>query len=93
VSVTIGSHTFDRVRYDEEADVLYLHKGDGLSDADWDATPEGHGLSFNAEGMLVGMTIVSPRKLVERSGTVEITLPPEHIGLSAEALNRALIAA
>lgn len=40
MSNTIGSHTFDRVRYDEEADVLYLHKGDALGDADWDATPE-----------------------------------------------------
>ncbi len=93
MSVTIGSHTFDRVRYDEEADVLYLHKGDARNDTDWDATPEGHGLSFNADGALVGMTIVSPRKLVQQRGSVEITLPPEHVGLSAEALDQALIAA
>ena len=40
MSLTIGTHTFDRVNYDADGDVLYLHKGDALTDADWDETPE-----------------------------------------------------
>ncbi len=93
MSFMIGNHTFDRVRYDEGGDVLYLHKGDALNDADWDATPEGHGLSFNTDGELVGLTIVRPRALLERYGKVEITLPPQHLDLSAASLDRALVAA
>ncbi len=29
MSVTVGETTFDRVDYDADADVLYLHVGDG----------------------------------------------------------------
>jgi hypothetical protein len=78
----------DRVKHEKRVEkathsrlsvVPYLHKGDALNDADWDATPEGHGLSFNAAGGLVGLTIVRPKTLLERHGKVEITLPPQHV--------------
>jgi hypothetical protein len=45
MSPSIGTHTFVRVSYDADGDVLYLHKGGAITDADWDETPEGHGLS------------------------------------------------
>jgi uncharacterized protein YuzE len=95
MSLTIGSHTFDRVNYDEGGDVLYLHKGDAISDSDWDETPEGHGISFNTDGELVGLTIVSPRHLLERHGEIKLTLPvrEEHISLHAAEVDPALAAA
>ncbi len=92
MNVTIGTHTFDRVHYDADADVLYLHKGDALKDADWDETPEGHGLSFDSERHLVGLTLVRPRSLLDRDGKLEITLP-EHVEVGHSSIDQALAAA
>lgn len=41
MSVTIGDITFDRVEYDADADVLYLHVVEPSRVADFDETPEG----------------------------------------------------
>ncbi len=75
MSVTIDNHTFDRVRYDADRDVLYLHKGEPSTAVDFDSTREGHALRFNAEGELVGITLVSPRHWIEQEGHLPITLP------------------
>ncbi len=91
MSVTIDNLTFDRVDYDAGADVLYLHKGDPSTAVDFDSTPEGHALRFNATGEIVGITLVSPRHLIDRDGKLEITLP--HPIDVAAALNQALAAA
>lgn len=75
MSVTIGPITFDRVRYDREGDVLYLHVGDPRTAVAFDASPEGHALRFDAAERLVGVTIVNARWLLEREGRITITLP------------------
>jgi uncharacterized protein YuzE len=75
MSVTIADITFDRVEYDADADVLYLHVGDPSSAVDFDETPEGHALRFDAEGSLVGITLVRPKHLLDESGALRITLP------------------
>jgi len=75
MSVTIDNITFDRVDYDAAADVLYLHKGDPSTAVDFDSTPEGHALRFNAKGEIVGITLVSPRHWLEQEGHLSITLP------------------
>jgi uncharacterized protein YuzE len=75
VSVTIGGTVFDRVRYDREADVLYLHVGDPRSAADFDESPEGHALRFGGDGRLVGVTIVNARQLLARDGSITVTVP------------------
>ena len=36
MSVTIADTTFDRVRYDDDADVLYLHNGDPVEAVEFD---------------------------------------------------------
>ncbi len=41
-TVKIAGIEFDRVVYDREADVLYLHVGDPSSAVDFDGAPEGH---------------------------------------------------
>jgi uncharacterized protein YuzE len=75
MSVTIADITFDRVEYDAGADVLYLHVGDPSTAVDFDETPEGHALRFDAEGRLVGITLVRPKHLLEEDGALRVTLP------------------
>ncbi len=59
--ITIAGITFDRVRYDREADVLYLHVSDPSGAVDYDESPEGHHLRFGPQGRLVGITMVGNR--------------------------------
>lgn len=92
MNITIGNITFDNVDYDVHADVLYLHKGDPSTAVTFDETPEGHHVRFNASGDLVGLTIVSPRHLLDRDGKLEITLP-QQVEVSEDSLSDALIAA
>jgi uncharacterized protein YuzE len=92
MTVTIDNLTFDRVDYDAAADVLYLHKGDPSTAVDFDSTPEGHALRFNAAGEIVGITLVSPRHFLDRDGKLEITLP-HHVNVDAGTLDQALVAA
>jgi uncharacterized protein YuzE len=92
MSVQIGNLTFDRVRYDRDGDVLYLHRADPSSAVDFDASPEGHALRFNAAGELIGVTILNARWLLEHEGEVTITLP-EQVHVSPIALQDALAAA
>jgi uncharacterized protein YuzE len=75
MSVTIADITFDRVEYDSDVDVLYLHVGDPSTAVDFDETPEGHALRFDTEGRLVGITLVRPKHLLDESGVLRITLP------------------
>ena len=75
MSVTIGEITFDRVKYDADADVLYLHVGDPSRAVDFDETPEGHAVRFDGDGNLVGLTLVRPKRLLERDGELRVTLP------------------
>ena len=86
MSVTIGDITFDRVEYDVEADVLYLHVGDSSRAVDFDETPEGHAVRFDYEGNVVGLTLVRPKRRLEHDGELPVTLPvrsdvlPEQLG-------------
>jgi uncharacterized protein YuzE len=75
MTVTVGSITFDRVSYDRDADVLYLSVGDPSGAVDFDESTEGHALRYDADGRLVGITIVNARGLLERDGTIVVTPP------------------
>ena len=75
MSVTIGSVTFDRVSYDRDADVLYLSVGDPARAVDFDESAEGHALRYDADGRLVGLTIVGARPLLELDGAILVTPP------------------
>lgn len=92
MSVTLGNLTFDRVRYDAGGDVLYLHRGDPHRAVDFDESPEGHALRFDAGGELVGVTIVRPRWLLEHDGKITITIP-DRIEVGPDALDQALVPA
>jgi uncharacterized protein YuzE len=75
MSITIGGVTFDRVDYDREGDVLYLHVGDPSSAVDFDESPEGHGLRFDAAGRLVGVTMLNPRWMLQQGEPITVTIP------------------
>ena len=77
MSITVGHTTFDRVHYDAEADVLYLHVGDPGQAVDFDESPEGHALRFDCEGRLVGITIVNAKRLLESAKPIVITIPEQ----------------
>jgi len=89
MTLTIGHITFDRVSYDQKGDVLYLHVGDPATAVDFDASPEGHHLRFDAEGELVGVTIANARWLLENEGKIRLTVP-ERVDMGPEALAAAL---
>ena len=92
MTITIGSFTFDNVFYDAEVDVLYLHVGDPSSAVDFDESPEGHALRFDAHGLLVGVTIVGAKALIDRDGEITITLP-EIVHVASDAVAAALVGA
>lgn len=92
MSVKIAGITFDRVRYDEDADVLYLHNADPSEVSRFDESPEGHHLRLDADGNLLGITIVRPRWLLENEGEITITLP-ERVSIQRDELSDALVPA
>lgn len=75
MSVTIADMTFDRVEYDADADVLYLHVGDPSGAVDFDETPEGHAVRLDRDGNIIGLTLVGPKRLLKRNGELRVTLP------------------
>jgi uncharacterized protein YuzE len=94
MNFTLAGITFDQVVYDEDGDVLYLHVGDPSTAVDFDESPEGHAIRFDAQGNVVGITLVRPRHLMELGEPVVVTIPtPERITVDAVALHSVLHAA
>jgi len=79
MNVKIAGIEFDRVDYDRDADVLYLHSGEPSSAVDWDESEEGHALRYSSDGTIVGITIVNARRILAEDGEVAITLPTQRI--------------
>lgn len=77
VNVKINGLVFDRANYDADGDVLYLARGETTEASDAALTPEGHGIRYDGEGHVIGVTIINARRLLERDGHVTITLPHE----------------
>jgi uncharacterized protein YuzE len=92
MTITIGHTTFDHVDYDADADVLYLHVGEPATAVDFDESPEGHALRFDADGGLVGLTLVNARELLRSGKPITVTIP-ERVVIDPAALAPALDAA
>jgi uncharacterized protein YuzE len=77
MSVQIGPYIFDRVSYDRDADVLYLATGDPARAVDFDETPDGHAVSYDSSGELVGLTLIDVRRLLDEAtgDELQIELP------------------
>lgn len=91
MSITIAGTTFDQHEYDERGDVLYLSVGDPRTPFRTVATPEGHAIDYNDSGAVIGMTLVNVKFLLDRDGTLTVTLPPDQV--LASKIEPALIAA
>ncbi|MGO9497099.1 MAG: DUF2283 domain-containing protein [Solirubrobacteraceae bacterium] len=85
----INGLVFDRANYDTDGDVLYLARGETTEASDAALTPEGHGIRYDSEGRVIGVTIINARRLLERDGHVTITLLQE-VQLAAGDLADAL---
>jgi uncharacterized protein YuzE len=75
MTVHVGPYEFEHVSYDSEGDVLYLRRGERQAAADTFGTPEGHAVRLDESGEVVGITIVNAKWLVERDGTITVTVP------------------
>jgi uncharacterized protein YuzE len=91
VNIKIGPVVFDHADYDAEHDVLYLHVGEP-SRGEGEETPEGHVIRY-APGTqrIVGLTMISPRHILERDGHLTVTIP-EAVETTAADLAPALAA-
>jgi uncharacterized protein YuzE len=75
MNIKIDGLEFDRANYDADGDVLYLVRGASAEASDAALTPEGHGIRYDAEGHVMGVTIINARRVLERDGHLTITLP------------------
>ncbi len=91
VNLKIGSIVFDHANYDAEGDVLYLRVGEP-EEGEGETTPEGHVIRFApGTSRIVGLTILGPRRILEREGRLVVTLP-EAMETTAAELADALAA-
>ena len=82
MAVTISGIVFDNVFYDSDVDVLYLHVGNPRTAVEFDASPEGHHTRYDAEGKLVGLTILNARLILDEDGKIVVTLPDRRLETS-----------
>jgi len=91
VNVKIGSIVFDHASYDAENDVLYLRVG-APEAGEGETTPEGHVIRYApGTSRVVGMTMLGPRRILEREGRLTVTIP-ETVETTADDLADALAA-
>jgi uncharacterized protein YuzE len=87
-TVTIAGVVFDDIDYDRDADVLYLSVGKPSAAVQTYGTPEGHAVRYGAEGEMVGVTLVSAKRLLDR-GELDITVP-QIVGVRRDELETVL---
>jgi uncharacterized protein YuzE len=93
VNIRIGPLLFDHADYDAENDVLYLHVGEPRK-GEGEETPEGHVIRYEqGTNRIVGLTMLGPRRILERNGRIVVTIPEMPVETSAEDLAPALAAA
>jgi uncharacterized protein YuzE len=92
VNLRIGPVIFDHANYDAEHDILYLRVGES-EPGEAEETPEGHAIRY-APGThrIIGLTMLSPRRILEHEGRLTVTLPETVETSSAEDMADALAA-
>lgn len=74
MSLRAGPYIFSHVTYDAPSDVLYAAL-DAPRSGTRAETPEAHLLRFDEEGRFFGVTLVNPRRQLDREGAVYVSLP------------------
>jgi uncharacterized protein YuzE len=69
-----GRHSFSQVTYDPPSDVLYA-KLSSLETASRERTEDGDVWTFDDVGRPTGLTVMEPRRRLERDGAVHVILP------------------
>jgi uncharacterized protein YuzE len=90
MNVKIDDLIFDRGNYDAEGDVLYLARGATNHASDAALTREGHGVRYDENGEVIGVTIINARRMIENDGYLTITLP-HSVRIEAGELEVALV--
>ena len=75
MTISFAHWRFDHVVYDARADVLYLAIGEPREADEQVVTQEGHLLRYDAEGELIGITLVNAKWLAERDGLINVSFP------------------
>ena len=75
MNVKIDDLIFDHANYDADGDVLYLARGNTTVASEAALTPEGHGVRYDANGEVIGVTIINAQCIIGRDRHVTITLP------------------
>lgn len=89
MNITIDGLIFDHGHYDAEGDVLYLSRGETNHASDAALTPEGHGVRYDDNGEVIGVTIINAQRIIQRDGHLTITLP-HSVRVEADELAAAL---
>ena len=89
MNIKMGDFVFDHGHYDTEGDVLYLSRADTNHASDAVLTPEGHGVRYDDDGEVIGVTIINAKWLLDRDGHLTITLP-HLVRIGADELATAL---
>jgi hypothetical protein len=81
--LVLGDGVLDCYSYYERGDVLYLSAGPptGHPAPDVDESVEGDSVFFDADGHVTGTTMLGPRFMLERDGTLNVTLPSRGIAV------------
>jgi uncharacterized protein YuzE len=77
----LGGTAIDRYHYYEAGDVLYLTAGAARMADETAQSLEGDTVFLDAHGGIIGVTIVGAREVLDRDGTLNVTLP--RLGLAA----------
>jgi uncharacterized protein YuzE len=89
MTVTIDGLVFESSNYDVDGDVLYLSRGESKVATDALLTSEGHGVRFDSDGEVIGVTIINAQRIIKRDGYLTITLP-HSVRVDADELAAAL---
>ncbi|MBS1868537.1 MAG: hypothetical protein JSS99_02640 [Actinobacteria bacterium] len=81
--LVIAGDAMDRYGYYERGDVLYLSAGEPTGEPahDTDESLEGDTVFFDVDGRISGVTMIGPRFMLERDGTLNVTLPARGIAV------------
>jgi hypothetical protein len=74
MTIQAGPYAFDHVVFDDEGDVLYMSIGSPRS-ARGEVTNEAFFRFDHDTDELIGITITSVRRILQRDGAVTVTLP------------------
>jgi uncharacterized protein YuzE len=73
MTLSLGPFDFDRVDFDVKGDVLYASVKGARPAAYVTETREGHTISFDPAGRVVGLTILNAKWLLDREGEITLT--------------------